>query len=57
MNQLNSDGTEQGIDMIISPWEWITDMFYAGIYALGWLFLIAVVGFSAGYGLFRTGWL
>ena len=57
MNQLNSDGTDQGIDMIISPWEWITDMFYAGIYALGWLFLIAVVGFSAGYGLFRTGWL
>ena len=56
--QRNSDGSDpndSGVEMFTKPWEWIGDMFFAGIELLGWISLIALVCFAAGYGLMKAG--
>lgn len=55
IQQQNSDNSDQGIEMLTKPWEWISDMFYAGIALLGWISFVVIVGIAAGYGLMKAG--
>ena len=57
MNQLNSDGSDQDMSIVFvyGAFEWLKDMFFAGIELCGAVILGAVgIGFLA-YGL--RGWL
>lgn len=52
----NSDGTdEDGIVMLTRPWEWISDMFYAGVELCGVLVLLAVGVAGLAFGLMKAG--
>ena len=57
MNQNNSDGSDQDIVFVYGTFEWLKDMFDAGIELCGAVILGAVgIGFLA-YGLRAVGWL
>jgi hypothetical protein len=42
------------IEMFSSLWQWLKDLFYAGIELLGWASLLTLLGLAAGYVLTKA---
>ena len=57
MNQLNSDGTDRDMPIVFvsGAYEWLEDMFYAGLELLGALILGAVGLCGLAFGLRAAG--